>query len=149
MSSQNFATALVLNETPEVVYAAISNVRGWWSGDIEGNTDQIGEEFTYRYRDIHYSKQRITALVPGRKLVWYIVDAYLDFTQDPNEWIGTEITFEIARHGNHTEVSFAHVGLVPESECFDKCSYAWGFYVNNSLRRLITTGTGAPNPEAA
>jgi hypothetical protein len=41
----------------------------------------------------------------------------------------------------------AHRGLVPEFECFEACSSAWGFYVNGSLKRLITTGRGEPNPE--
>ena len=48
--------------------------------------------------------------------------------------------FDIARKGSKTELRFTHVGLVPEHECFDTCSNAWGFYINNSLRRLITTG---------
>jgi hypothetical protein len=37
------------------------------------------------------------------------------------------------------------MGLVPEFECFDNCSSAWGFYINNSLKSLITTGAGHPN----
>ena len=36
-------------------------------------------------------------------------------------------------------------GLVPEYECFNVCSNAWGFYVKTSLRSLITTGKGRPN----
>jgi len=147
MSSQNYTTAFVVDQTPEQAFDAITNVRGWWSGEIDGSTDQLGDEFTYRYQDIHYSKQRITQLVSGQKVVWHIVDAYLNFTQDPDEWVGTEVTFEVARKGDQTEVSFSHLGLVPEFECFDKCSNAWGFYINSSLRNLITTGTGAPNPK--
>jgi hypothetical protein len=146
MSSQNFATTFVVAQTPEEAFAAITDVRGWWSGDIEGSTDQLGEAFTYRYQDVHYSKQTITELIPGKKIVWHVFDAYLNFTDDPNEWIGTDITFEVARRGDHTEVRFTHQGLVPEFECFDQCSNAWGFYINNSLRSLITTGQGAPNP---
>jgi hypothetical protein len=44
-----------------------------------------------------------------------------------------------------TETRFTHLGLIPEYECFDVCSDAWGFYVNTSLRSLITTGAGQPN----
>jgi Activator of Hsp90 ATPase homolog 1-like protein len=146
MSSQNFTTTFVVPQTPEVVFAAITNVRGWWSGEIEGCTDVLGEEFTYRYQDNHYSKQKITELIPGQRVVWRVVDAYLRFTEDPNEWIGTDVTFEVARSGDQTEVRFTHLGLVPESECFDKCSSAWRFYINSSLRSLITAGQGAPNP---
>jgi hypothetical protein len=32
--------------------------------------------------------------------------------------------------------------LVPAYECFESCSNAWGFYVNGSLRSLISTGKG-------
>lgn len=145
MTNQNFTTSFLVDQTPEEAFAAITNVRGWWSGQIEGRTDQLGEEFTYRYESIHYSKQRITKLVPGQRVVWHVLDAYLNFTDDPNEWIGTDITFEVSRKGGQTEVRFNHLGLVPEVECFDKCSSAWGFYINNSLRHLITTGQGEPN----
>ncbi|MHB1787766.1 MAG: SRPBCC family protein, partial [Acidimicrobiales bacterium] len=105
----------------------------------------LGEEFSYRYEDVHYSKQRITEFIPGRRVVWSVLEAYLNFTEDPDEWIGTEITFEVSCKAHQTEVRFSHVGLVPEVECFDECSSAWGFYINNSLRRLITTGQGQPN----
>jgi len=147
MSSQNYTTTFVVEQTPEDAFAAITNVRGWWSGEIDGRTDALGEEFTYRYQDVHYSKQRITEFVPGTKVVWHILDAFLNFTKDPDEWIGTEVTFEVARKGEHTEVSFSHLGLVPEFECFDKCSSAWGYYINTSLGKLIISGQGAPNPK--
>jgi hypothetical protein len=113
---------------------------------IEGVTDQLEAEFTYRYQDIHYSRQRITELVPGSRVVWQALDAYLDFTDDPREWVGSTIVFEVAPAGEGTSVHFSHVGLTPEIECYDKCSAAWGFYVNGSLKQLITQGKGAPNP---
>ena len=146
MSSQNYSTSFLVDQSPAEAFAAIINVRGWWSGEIEGSTDRLGAEFTYRYQDVHYSKQRITELVPGRKVAWHILDAYLYITEDPDEWVGTDVTFEVTRKSDQTEVSFSHLGLVPEFACFDKCSNAWDFYINSSLRNLITTGTGAPNP---
>jgi len=147
MTSQSFTTTFVVDQTPDEAFAAITNVRGWWSGEIEGRTDALGEEFTYRHQDVHYTKQRISELVPGRRVAWQILDAHLDFTDDPNEWRGTEVVFEVAPKDDQTEVRFSHVGLVPEFECYDQCSSAWGFYVNGSLRRLITTGQGEPNAQ--
>ncbi len=140
LSDQNYTTTFTVEQTPEEVFAAINNVRGWWSGEIEGKTDRLGDEFTYRYADVHRSKQKIIELIPGKKVVWHVVDASLNFTQDKTEWNGTDITFDIAKKGDKTEVRFTHVGLVPEFECFDSCSNAWSFYISGSLRDLITAG---------
>jgi len=147
MTSQSFSTTFLVDQSPEEAFAAIANVRGWWSGQIEGSTDEPGAEFTYRYQDVHYSKQRIMEFAPNKKVVWQVLDAYLNFTADPKEWTGSEITFEVSQQGEQTEVRFTHLGLVPAFECYDKCSSAWSFYINNSLRRLITTGQGEPNAE--
>ena len=145
MSSLGFSTAFTVDRTPEEVFAAVNNVRGWWSGNIEGTTDKLGEEWTYRYKDFHYSKQKITELVPGKKIVWLVLDSYLDFVKDKTEWNGTKVTFEISKKDKKTELRFTHVGLVPEYECYDDCSNAWGSYVNGSLKNLITKGKGQPN----
>ena len=145
MNDQNLSFAFTVDKTPEEAFAAINNVRGWWSGNIEGSTDKVGDEWTYRYEDVHYSKQRVTELVPGERVVWLVLDGFLNFVEDKTEWTGTEIRFDISRKGDQTEVRFTHVGLVPEFECFGACSNAWGGYVSGSLRSLITTGTGRPN----
>ena len=146
MTGQSFTAAFSVDQTLEEVFKAITNVRGWWTGDLEGSTDQLGDEFTYRYQDLHHSKQKVTELVAGQKVVWRVLDAHLTFAEDPSEWTGTEITFEVAPKGTQTEVRFAHLGLTPEFECFDACSNGWSFFINRSLRRLITTGEGPTAP---
>jgi hypothetical protein len=147
VKSQNYSTTFTVDQTPEEAFGAINNVRGWWSGNIEGSTDKLGDEWTYRYKDVHYSKQKITELVPGKRVVWHVLDSYLNFVEDKTEWNGTKITFEVAEKGDKTEVHFTHVGLAPYVECYDACSSAWGDYVNGSLRKLITKGKGQPNPK--
>lgn len=143
---QSFSTSFTVDETPQHAYEAITNVRGWWSGDIEGATDELGGEFTYRHQDIHYSKQKVTELSPGRRIAWQVLDAHISFTEDPREWVGSEIVFDIAQERDRTIVRFSHVGLTPEIECYEKCSSAWGYYVNTSLRQLIEGGEEALNP---
>jgi hypothetical protein len=144
-ASRDLTVTISVDQTPEEAFAAINDVRGWWSGDIEGGTDKLGDVFSYRYKKLHYSKQKVTELVPGKKVEWLIVDSYLDFIKDKTEWNGTRVTFEIARKGDKTEVCFTHVGLAREDECFTDCSDAWGSYIKGSLRKLIASGKGQPN----
>jgi hypothetical protein len=145
MNDQSLTTSFTVDQTPEEAFDAINNVRGWWSGEIDGNTDKLGEVFTYRYKDVHRTTQKITEFVPGKRVVWHVTDAKLNFVKDKTEWNGTDIVFDIATKDGKTEVRFTHVGLVPAFECYGGCSGAWGFYINDSLRNLITTGKGAPN----
>ena len=148
---QDFTVVISVDQTPEQVFQAITNVRGWWSGEIDGPTDQLGGEFTYRYQNLHYSKQRVTDLVPGKRVEWLVLDSHLSFVEDKREWNGTRMIFEIATKGDKTkggktEVRFTHAGLVPTGECYGACSSAWSGYIRDSLRSLITTGKGQPNP---
>jgi hypothetical protein len=145
MRDDSFTTTFTVDQTPAEAFAAITNVRGWWSGDIDGSTDELGAQFTYRYQDIHRSTQVITELIGGKRVAWHVLDGYLNFTEDKTTWTGTDITFDIAAEDAVTEVRFTHAGLVPQDECFDSCSSAWSFYINTSLRNLITTGAGQPS----
>ena len=147
METKGYTTAFTVDQSPEEVFDAINNVRAWWSGDIEGSTDRLGAEFKYRYEDVHDTTQRITEWVPGKKVVWHVVDSHLNFVKNRTEWNGTDIVFEIERKHDKTELRFTHVGLVPAIQCYGDCSGAWGFYINDSLHSLITTGQGRPNPK--
>jgi Activator of Hsp90 ATPase homolog 1-like protein len=142
LARSSFTTTFFVNQTPKEVFDAINNVRGWWQGEIEGNTDKLNEEFTYRMKDVHFSKQKIVELTPDKKIVWLITDSNLSFTKDKSEWTGTKIVFEIGEINNKTQVRFTHVGLVPAFECYGGCSGAWGQLMQESLYSLITTGKG-------
>jgi hypothetical protein len=142
---QDYSTRFTVDQTPEEVFAAINHVRGWWSEEIEGDTDKLGAEFKYHFQDIHLCTMKIAELVPGKKVAWLVLDNYFSFTKDKSEWKGTEVIFEISKQGNQTELHFTHVGLVPEYECYDVCVNGWGTYISSSLQDLITKGKGQPN----
>jgi hypothetical protein len=147
MSEKDFTTSFTVDQSPAEVFQAVNNVRGWWSGEIDGDTDKLGAEFEYRYRNVHRTMQKITEFVPGKKVVWHVTDSQINFVKDKTEWNGTDIVFEIGKKDGKTELRFTHIGLVPAIECYGGCSGAWGFYINESLRNLITTGKGEPNPK--
>jgi uncharacterized protein YndB with AHSA1/START domain len=145
MRNQGFTLTFSVDQAPEEVFAAITNVRGWWSQGLRGQSAKVGDEFTYVHEDLHRSTHVVTEAVPGKKVVWRTVDADLRHAKEPAEWIGTEVRFEIARKGDKTELRFMHAGLVPAFDCYESCSRGWSFYVGDSLRRLIATGKGKPD----
>ena len=146
--STDYTTSFTVGQSPEQVFDAINNVRGWWSEGIQGGTDQPGAEFTFQHKDVHRTTQKITEFVPGKRVVWHVTESRIGFVKDRAEWKDTDIVFEIARKDGQTELRFTHVGLVPTIECYGGCSGAWGFYINESLRGLITTGKGQPIRQA-
>lgn len=145
MSSNNFSSTIVLDQSPVQVYDAVNNVRGWWSEEIEGKTDELNSVFDYHYEDVHRCKIRIEELVPGEKIVWKVLENYFNFTEDRTEWTGTRMIFEITPENERTRLRMTHVGLVPEYECYDICRDSWTHYIQHSLRLLVSTGTGKPN----
>lgn len=142
MQNDNFTTTLLVDQSPEEVFDAIRNVRGWWSGlyseVISGNTEELNEEFTFRAGGgAHYSRQKIVETIPGKKIVWLVTDSELRGLEKKDEWTGTKITFDISKQGEKTRLVFSHVGLVPAVECYDSCSPAWSQYVQERLLPLI------------
>jgi hypothetical protein len=145
MSDKNYTTSFTVDHTPQEVFAAINTVRGWWSQAIEGETDKPGAVFYYHYQDLHRCTLKIAEFVPGKKVVWHVLQNYFSFVEDKTEWTGTDIVFEIVPQGSKTELRFTHIGLVPAYECYTACSDGWGTYISGSLRNLLTTGKGQPN----
>jgi hypothetical protein len=145
MKQQGFTTSFTVDQSPEEVFKAVNNVHGWWSGEVNGDPNKLGAEFTYRYKDMHKSLQRVTQFLPGRRVVWNVTDAELTFVKDKTEWIGTDIVFEIVSKDGQTELRFTHVGLVPAFECYGGCAGAWGALVEGNLRNLIETGKNQPD----
>src|SRR5580765_2419443 len=146
MTAESYRTAFTVEQSADEAFAAINDVRSWWTGEIDGPTDTLGAEFTYRYRDLHDSRQAITELARGRRVVWDVVEGYLGFVGKADEWKGAQIVFELVPHGDGTEVRFTHEGLSPDRECYDSCSGGWDAFIQGNLRRFIATGEPQPNP---
>jgi hypothetical protein len=147
MDHQDFTTTFLVDQTPKEAFDAINNVRGWWSQEIEGGTGKLNDEFTYHYKDVHSCKMKLVEVIPDEKVVWLVLNNFFNFTKDSTEWTGTKIFFEISKEDNKTRVRLTHKGLVPQYECYGICSDSWSNYINNSLRSLIITGKGQPNPK--
>jgi hypothetical protein len=147
MKNQDYTVAILVDQTPQKTFDAINNVTGWWTENLEGSSQKLGDEFSVSFWDVHYSKQKLIEVIPGEKVVWLVTDSKLTFVKDESEWTGSKIIFDISQQDGKTQVRFTQLGLVPEVECYSGCSNAWGGYITNSLRDLIVTGKGQPTPK--
>lgn len=144
MKTQDYTETIKVNTTSKEAFNAINHVTKWWTENLEGSCWNVNDEFTVRFGDVHYSKQRLVEVIPDQKVVWLVIDSKLNFLEDKQEWTGTKISFGIYGQDNATYVRFTHFGLVPQIECYEACSNAWSEYIQLSLLSLINTGKGHP-----
>lgn len=140
MKKNDFTTTIVVDQTAAQVFNAVCNPQDWWSGEFTGNTSKLNDEFTYRYKEFHFSKQQVVELVPNKKVVWLVTESAINYVEDKNEWTGTKMSFEITEQDNKTLLRFTHIGLNTGIECFNSCSTSWTQLIQQSLLGLISTG---------
>jgi uncharacterized protein YndB with AHSA1/START domain len=144
MNMTDLKISFTVSQTPQQVFDAIINVRGWWSESLEGESKQQGDEFIYHHKDLHYSKHLLTEVITNKKVTWLTTDSSLNFVDDKTEWTGTTVVFDIEEQGSQTTLHFTHIGLVPELACYEACNGGWSHYLQ-SLHDLIATGKGNPD----
>jgi hypothetical protein len=142
MDNKDFTTSILVNQSPTEVFHAINNVCSWWQGEITGATEKLSDEFTYQMGDVHFSKQKLVEVVPGKRVVWLITESRINFVANKEEWLNTKVVFDIAKEEDKTRLTFTHEGLVPTIECYGGCSGAWGSLIEKSLFSLIANGKG-------
>lgn len=142
MENKDFTIMISSTKTAKEIYQTLLNVRLWWSGlyveTFSGKSEKINDVFTFKAGDgAHFSEQKLVELRPNQRIVWLVTDAKLTFLDNPEEWVGTKLIFEISEKGELTEVKFTHEGLNPTSECFDSCAPAWTQYIQTKLSPLL------------
>jgi uncharacterized protein YndB with AHSA1/START domain len=130
----------VTSSSPDEVYAALTTLdglSGWWARDTTGETG-VGGVIAFRFGPGGFD-MKVAELAPGKKVVWEVVDG-------PAEWIGTEVSFELSQAGDFTIVLFEHRGWAEPVEFMYHCSTKWAVFLL-SLKQLLETGYGAPDPD--
>ena len=82
---------------------------------------------------------KVLDVQPGRLVLWEVVDG-------PEEWIGTQVRFDIKRDDDWTIILFRHEGWREQVEFMNHCSTKWATFLM-SLKSLVETGKGEPFPD--
>ena len=144
MENKNYSATLTVSQPANEVFKSINSVSKWWSENLEGDSEHLDGVFTIQFSGNSFVTHKLIEVVPDKKVVWLVTDCYLPWLADKTEWTNTKMSFEISTKGNSTEISFTHIGLVPEVECYDMCVKGWDQYIKGSLFKLITEEEGRP-----
>ncbi|WP_248581757.1 SRPBCC domain-containing protein [Nocardioides sp. InS609-2] len=121
------------------VYDALTTVEGlsgWWATDMRGETE-VGGVLQFRFLPGGFD-MKILELHPAKHVLWEVVDG-------PEEWIGTRVSWDLKQEDDFTIVLFKHEGWREPVEFMYHCSTKWATFLM-SLKTLVETGTGAPEP---
>jgi uncharacterized protein YndB with AHSA1/START domain len=124
---------------PEQVYDALTTIDGlarWWTTDTTGDPG-AGGTIAFRFLPGGFD-MRVDELVAGKLVRWTVVDG-------PEEWLGTEISFELRTEDGYTIVLFEHRGWREPVEFLSHCSTKWAAFLL-SLKQYVETGVGSPAP---
>ncbi len=127
------------------VYAALATragVAGWWTQETTGGSE-LGSTLQVAFRSPSGELKgemafELAKLVPNERVVWRI-------TAGPEEWLPTEVTFDLSQRGEQTIVLFGHRNWREAVEFTAHCSMKWATFLL-SLRQLVETGVGQPAP---
>lgn len=127
------------------VYAALSTVEGvagWWTKETTG-VSKIGGHIDVRFlslsgEEIGSMNFEVMELDSNKKVHWR-------FRSGPEEWIGTDVTFNLSQADEYTIVLFSHKNWRELVEFTYHCSMKWATFML-SLKDLIETGNGKPSP---
>jgi uncharacterized protein YndB with AHSA1/START domain len=128
---------------PGDVYAALTTIdglAGWWTEDTNGD-GKVGGAIRFRFLGAPEPggfDMKVVAAQPAELVLWKVVDG-------PEEWIGTQIRFELTQADGYTIVLFRHEGWQEPVEFMYHCSTKWATFLM-SLKQLVETGKGDPAP---
>jgi uncharacterized protein YndB with AHSA1/START domain len=125
-----------IQAAPKKVFEAVSTLegyRGWWGPDAVGNPQKGGVITFFNHVDM-----KVLEFKPNEKVKWLCV-------RGPEEWMKTEVTFELKRKQGLTFVLFTHAKWKKPVEFMRHCSTKWAVYLL-SLKDLVEKGKGRPSP---
>ena len=144
MKEQDYHSSITASVTPQEAFEKISHVSEWWAKDFEGKSEEPHDVFTVRFPNGDMYKVKVSEIIPHKKITWEVIDSYQGWHDNHTEWVGTTIVWEVLSPKDSLEVKMTHIGLVPEFECFDKCSHGWDYLMQKSLLELLNEGKGLP-----
>jgi uncharacterized protein YndB with AHSA1/START domain len=127
------------------VYNALTTLKGlagWWTEAVTGDARVGGKiEFSFLTKSgelLGRMVMEVQEADENKDVRWRCVDG-------PEEWVGTDITFQLSEQDGQIIVLFGHRNWREAVEATAHCSMKWATFML-SLRDYVETGKGKPSP---
>jgi uncharacterized protein YndB with AHSA1/START domain len=130
-----------VNAPASEVFAAVATVdgiRSWWSTDVEGS-DEVGGSVTIRFGERWKVVMERVEMIPQQRVNYRITE------HDSEEWLDTELVFDLSSNEGWTTLKFDQRGWDTASDFFRFCSVKWGVFLL-SIKQSVESGSGTPYP---
>ncbi|RPI04960.1 MAG: SRPBCC domain-containing protein [Ignavibacteriae bacterium] len=121
--------------TPDKVFEALSTIEGlchWWTTETTGDAKKGG------FINFGFCDMKVIESKPDELVKWECV-------RGPEDWIGTEVTFQLQNKDHQTFVIFTHARWKSPVEFMHHCSTKWATFLL-SLRDWVERAEGRPVP---
>ena len=142
---QSFTTSLSIAAKPATIYNALTiDVCKWWTENATCAC-KLGDLLSVHFENDTHWVMTVADAAPCHSLIWHVTEAFhdLQMLNDKEEWLGTNIIWQLDEQKNGTLVTFTHNGLVPSLHCYQICQSGWQHYLA-SLQAYLESGQGDP-----
>jgi uncharacterized protein YndB with AHSA1/START domain len=130
-----------INGSAKDIYHLLTTDAGlskWWTTDTRGAGD-VGSIIEFRFGGGGPDFE-VIELIPEQQVRWR------HSGEMPDDWVGSEILFELREDSKQTIVNFSHYNWGQSGEFLAHCSTKWAIFLI-SLKSGIESGKGQPFPD--
>ena len=129
-----------IKASAESIYQALTTNAGltsWWTNDVTG-AGNVGSVIQFRFNGGGPDFE-VTKLIENETVQWKHSGSM------PEEWMGSEILFQLQVQNDQTIVRFSHYNWKEATDFMAHCSTKWAVFLL-SLKDALETGNGKPFP---
>lgn len=140
--AEYYSKELIIKAPREKVYQALTTNRGiagWWTVRVQGEQEEGGTLRLEFEGTRHIIEMYVEELCDPELVVWECLTHNFF-----SEWPSTKVRFMLkAEPKDFCKLSFEHIGLKKNCECYGDCSLGWDHFLI-SLASFCESGIGSP-----
>ena len=131
--THKITVALASNTIFDAITQEMSN---WWT-EMSSGVREVGDKTTAKFKDGTTWSFELVKLEKNKLIELHCYHAnHIHPVTTPEmrtEWKNTRLRFDIVPRDGNTDIQFTHIGLSPETKCYDICCSGWDHFFGSAF----------------